>query len=96
MFDSTSRYYKIHNAVYVTSDGRRITYKKRRFLPQASEMPKLGKVTGQDGDRLDLIAYQTLGDALLSWRIADANDAIDPAELTASPGRVLEVPDTSI
>lgn len=43
-------------------------------------------------DRLDLIAYRTLGDPELFWQIADANNALDPFELTSEPGRKLRVP----
>ena len=34
------------------------------------------------GDRLDLITARTLGDPEQFWRVCDANDALDPAELT--------------
>ncbi len=47
-------------------------------------------VVGQS-DRIDLIAYRTLGRPELWWRIADANDALDPFALVV-PGRVLRVP----
>jgi hypothetical protein len=44
------------------------------------------------GDRLDLIAARTLGDSEQFWRVCDANDAMDPHELTAEPGRAVRVP----
>lgn len=91
MFKPSSRYYEIENAVHVTADGREITYKKRRFLPRPETMPLLTEVTLKQGDRLDLIAARTLGDAEQSWRIADANNAMHPEDLTAEPGRVLRV-----
>jgi nucleoid-associated protein YgaU len=54
-------------------------------------MPLLVEVTVNQGDRLDLIAARALGDPELFWRICDANNAMDPLELTAEPGRRLRV-----
>ncbi len=45
-----------------------------------------------DDDRLDLVAYRYLGDPLAAWRLADANNALNPAELTANPGDIVVVP----
>ena len=45
-----------------------------------------------DDDRLDLIAHRYLGDPLAAWRLADANAALDPSGLTATPGDLLVVP----
>ena len=75
-----------------TPDERLITYVKRRFLPPALDHHLLVEVTVAEGDRLDLIAARTLGNAEQYWRICDANDAMDPYELTAEPGRVLDIP----
>ena len=44
---------------------------------------------------LDLIVEitaRTLGDPEQYWRVCDANDAMNPAELTVRPGRTLRVP----
>jgi hypothetical protein len=43
------------------------------------------------GDRLDLIAAKYLGDPLMAWLICDANGAIRPHDLVATPGRVLAI-----
>ena len=43
------------------------------------------------GDRLDTIAAQLLGDPELFWRIADANGAMRPDELTETVGRKLRI-----
>lgn len=92
MFERSSRYYALETAEYTLPDGRRVAYKRRRFLPQGAALPLLVEVTVRPGDRLDLIAASTLGDPEAFWRIADANDAIRPEELTAEPGRILRVP----
>jgi hypothetical protein len=93
MFDLTSRYAALETATYTTPDGlRTLAYKRRRFLPQADTLPLLVEVTVNDGDRLDLIAARTIGAPEQFWRIADANNAMNPTELTATPGNVLRVP----
>jgi hypothetical protein len=91
MFENTSRYYNLSERSYTTPDGRVILYKERRFLPQGKDLPLLVEVTVAQSDRLDLIAYRTLGQPELFWRVCDANDAMDPFLLTAVPGRKLRV-----
>ena len=92
MFDQTSRYFNLETALHTTIDGRTVAYKRRRFLPQGDAMPLLGEVTTTQGDRLDLIAARTLGDPLHFWRICDANNAMNPLELTEEPGVTLQIP----
>ncbi len=50
------------------------------------------EITVNDGDRLDLITAKTLGDPEQFWRVCDANNAMNPFDLTAEPGRTLRVP----
>ena len=92
MFDIDSRYHSLEDASHKTADGREIVYKRRRFLPQGEALPTLTSVTVIDGDRLDLIAARTLGNAERFWRVCDAENAMNPPELTRMPGRVLRVP----
>ena len=92
MFEYTSRYYNLEQEKFLTPTGRRITYVKRRFLPQGKEIPVLGEVTITEGDRLDLITYRTLGDPEQFWQICDANNAMNPVELTEELGSSLVIP----
>ncbi len=92
MFDATSRYYRLETATYTTADGRELRYKRRRFIPRADSLPTLVEVTVTDGDRLDQIAARTIASGEQFWRICDAEDAMNPPELTAEPGRKLRVP----
>lgn len=95
MFDPDSRYADLETAVLVTGDGREVSYKRRRLLPQGTKLPLLVEVTVRDGERLDLITARTLGEATQWWRVADANNAMDPSGLEV-PGRTLRVPLPSI
>lgn len=79
-------------AALETATGRVIAYQRRRILPRGQDIPAAREVTVISGDRLDLIAYRTLGDPELYWWIADANDAMNPADLVAMPGRRLRIP----
>ena len=91
MFDYTSRYYSLETVSFILADGREARYVRRRFLPQGEEMPLLTEVTVTEGDRLDIITFRTLGDPLHFWRVCDANNAMNPVELTTEIGRKLRV-----
>lgn len=92
MFDPTSRYYNLETAKMTMPDGRVIAYKRRRLAPSPDTMPVLAEVLVTQGDRLDLIAARTLGEPEQFWRICDANNVLDPEELTAVVGRIIRVP----
>jgi hypothetical protein len=48
-------------------------------------------VTVRDGDRIDRMSAQYLGDPLLYWRICDANGVLRPDELTEIAGFSLRI-----
>lgn len=91
MFQHTSRYYALETAVHTAAIGRKIAYKRRRFLPPAAEGPVMAEHTVAEGERLDNITARYLGDPELFWRLCDDNDAMHPSELTATIGRILRV-----
>jgi nucleoid-associated protein YgaU len=91
MFQPGSRYTNIETTSLEAGDGREIAYKRRRLLPRGASLPKLGEARVIQGDRLDLIAARTLGDPEQYWRVCDAADALDPADLV-QPGRTLTIP----
>ena len=76
---------------YTTPDGRPIVYLLRRFVPPANCFTLLEEHTVMQGERLDNITAQHLGDPLQFWRVCDANNAMRPDDLTATPGRVLRI-----
>jgi hypothetical protein len=92
MFDEKSRYKDLPLATYADADGRERRYVTRRFLPQPESLRTLVMVTVTDTDRLDLIAHARLGEATASWRVGDANAAMDPDDLLQPVGRRLRVP----
>jgi hypothetical protein len=81
MFPSTSRYALISLAEYVAPDGRRIVYVLRRFVPSPDRFDTLFEHTVTEGERLDTITAQHLGDPEQFWRVCDANGVTRPDEL---------------
>ncbi len=92
MFQANSRYATLKTKKMTAPDERQIAYVSRRLLPQGSQLPLLGEVSVVQGERLDLLAARTLGDPEQFWQIADANNAMNPDDLTAQLGRRLRIP----
>lgn len=92
-FPADSRYYGTGTLSYVSPQGETVAYLAQRIVPQpgAPNFATVAQHTVRQGDRLDLIAAKYLGDPLIFWLICDANGAIDPRELVATPGRVLNI-----
>ena len=91
MFAITSRYYNIKTAEYEAADGKRVVYLRRRFVPPPTAFALLVEHTVTEGERLDNITAQYLGDPEQFWRVCDANGAIRPEELTETVGRRLRI-----
>lgn len=89
-FPPTSRYHRIETVTWEQSDGRKIAYLRRRFVPPADRFELLLEHAVRDGDRLDNLAAKYIGDPELFWQIADANEAKAPEDLTAA-GRKLRI-----
>ncbi|QGZ59461.1 LysM domain-containing protein [Paraburkholderia acidiphila] len=92
-FPTDSRYCGYGTLQYTAPDGQCVAYLARRIVPQpgAPNFATINQYTVHQQDRLDLIAAKYLGDPLLFWLICDANGAIAPHELVATPGRVLAI-----
>jgi len=91
LFPPTSRYFGLATATITTADGRTLLYLTRRFLPSAGQFAVLQLHTVTQGERLDNIAAQYLGDPEAFWRLCDSNNAMRPEELTQTIGRQLRI-----
>ncbi len=91
MFAITSRYYGIATVTLETPEGKSIVYVRRRIVPPPERFELLVEHAVTEGERLDNIAAQFLGDPEQFWRICDANGAIRPDELTEVVGRRLRI-----
>lgn len=90
-FAPDSRYYGLPTAQTQLADGRTVAYVTRRFLPPPENFAPLQIVTVVADDRLDNLAARYLGDAQQSWRLADANRAMQPEALVVNAGATLTI-----
>ena len=91
MFPPTSRYADIETAELEPAPGRTVRYLRRRFVPQPDRFALLQEHVVVAGDRLDNITSAFLGDPEQFWRVADANGAMRPEELTERVGRRIRI-----
>jgi hypothetical protein len=95
MFDTTSRYAKlaIKTLTVTGPDGqaRYIQYVERRFPPQADAGTTIVEHHITQGERLDNITAKYLGDPTQFWRVCDANEALNPKELTDEVGQRIRI-----
>jgi hypothetical protein len=89
MFFKGSRYQNVATDRITNAAGQVILFKKVRFIP---ETPAQTGVIVNQGERLDHIGQRVYQDPELFWRIADANFALWPPDLVATPGRLIKVP----
>ena len=92
-FPTDSRYFGSGTLSYSAPNGQTYTYLTRRFVPQpgSPNFATVARHTVKQGDRLDLLAANYLGDPLLFWLICDANGAIRPNDLVDTPGAVINI-----
>jgi hypothetical protein len=95
MFDPTSRYYKIEVTTIAVTDGdglpREIRFVKRRFIPAPDDATTVVEHTVTQGERLDNITARYLGDPTQFWRVCDANNVMQPNELTDTIGTRIKI-----
>jgi hypothetical protein len=92
-FPADSRYYGSATLTFTTPSGQSVSYLARRIVPQPGtpNFATVSRHTVVQCDRLDLIAAKYLGDPLLFWLLCDANGALRPQDLVATPGSVLSI-----
>lgn len=90
-FPANSRYHGLPLATLERSGRDPVAYVRRRFVPPPERFETVAEHRLIEGERLDALAARYLGDPELYWRIADANGALAPAELTTTPGRRLRI-----
>lgn len=90
-FPPTSRYYGIDTATLTIVEGRTFIYLRRRFVPSPDRFALLQEHVVSQGERLDNVTAKYMDDPEAFWRIADANAAMRPEELTETLGRRLRI-----
>ena len=87
---AASRYSGLPTLTIQSADGRQIPYLARRLLPQPGTWTATASYRVPAGQRIDVVAAITLGEAELSWRLADLNAARRPTDLQ-QPGQLLAI-----
>jgi hypothetical protein len=90
-FPPTSRYFGIETVTMKMPSGDTVVYLRRRFLPAPDRFVLLLEHRVVEDERLDNITARYMDDAEAFWRIADANAAMRPEELTETIGRALRI-----
>ena len=80
-FPITSRYAGLPVVTLTRPDGREVAYLTRRFVPDPARFATFATHTVGEGERLDRMTWQALGDPLQFWRLSDANGVLHPDEL---------------
>ena len=93
-FPANSRYHAVPALSWTGPDGRVHRYLRRRFIPQPDAIVATATARVLEGQRLDRLAAERIGDPERFWRIADANGAMRPADLMV-PGRILRIPNAT-
>ncbi len=89
-FPPTSRYHGIGTRTLETEQGEAV-YLERRFVPPPERFADLTVHRVVEGERVDHVAARYVGDPEQFWRLADANRAMQPEELTDEVGRRLRI-----
>ena len=90
-FAPSSRYYGLETATFTPLQGDPVSYLRRRFVPAPERFSLLQEHTVTEDERLDHIANTYLGDPERFWQLCDANGAIQPDELTDTPGKHIRI-----
>lgn len=90
-FATNSRYHGIATATMEDSNGDPVVFVKRRIVPAPAQFYLLQKHIVSQGERPDLLAHKYYNDAEKFWQLADANAALDADDLTADPGKQIQV-----
>ena len=90
-FPPNSRYHGVPTQTLTLAGGKTVVYLSRRFVPPPERFALIQEHAVAEGDRLDNLAAHYLGDPEAFWRIADANNAMNPTDLTAEIGRPLRI-----
>ncbi len=97
MFETKSRYINCEDAKitivvnYQNNDKREVAYKRRRFIPSSKKMNVIKEIIVKEGQRLDLLTANTIGDPEQFWLLCDSNDVMYPLDLLSNVGSTIRI-----
>jgi len=89
-FPADSRYSGVPTRTFTAPDGRQLPYLSRRFSPPPEAFATMAYRIVTEGERLDQIAAETIGNPEVFWLHCDANRTIWAEELE-QPGTELRL-----
>ena len=90
-FPENSRYHGVEVATLEEPGAEPVVYLKRRLVPDARRYSVISEHVVVEGDRVDNLAAQHLGDPQLYWRLCDANTVMHPEQLTERVGETVRI-----
>lgn len=90
-FEPTSRYFGLKTKIFESKNHNKKAYVTRRFISAPESFQLLQEHTVSQGERLDNISHQYLGDPEQFWRICDSNAAMYPNRLTEEIGNIIKI-----
>lgn len=90
-FSLSSRYNTTEITTMEGNNGETIVYLRRRFVPPSERFFLLQEHKVKEGERLDNITAEYIGDPERFWQICDANDVMDPGKLAEEPGDKIKI-----
>ncbi len=91
LFPQNSRYHGYQVQSLTLPSGKRFAYVARRIVPLQERFETVREHTVSAGDRIDNLTAQYLGDSEQYWRVADANNDMNPFDLTKTMNRRLRI-----
>lgn len=89
-FPPESRYHGVKRTSVTGADGVPVPYLKRRFSPPPEDFALRHMRPTKQGERLDQIAADEVGNAEMFWMLLDANGALWAEELE-TPGAEVRI-----
>jgi hypothetical protein len=90
-FPPSSRYNGVATATMTNGNGEPVAFLRRRIVPQSDNFYVLQQHVVKEGERLDNIAAEYIGDPEKFWQLCDANNVLQPGELTEEPGTTINI-----
>lgn len=82
-FGPTSRYFQSETRELAVPAGKPVAHLARRLVPPPERFVVVQEHRVAQGERLDVLTAQYLGDPEQFWRVCDANGVIWPTDLEA-------------
>ena len=91
-YPANSRYFGLTLRTETVADGAQVPVFTRRILPDPARFAVAERIRSHAGQRADVLAAESYGDAFLWWRLCDVAGVEDPAGLVTEDGQIIVLP----